>query len=366
MIRKIGILTFHASHNYGSMLQTYALQTYLTSQGNEAKVINFRSFAQKALYPKPKRANVDELLRNPRLFLQNRSKWMKFEDFMKTHYSTTRESSNLTQLEDVINEEQFDAIITGGDQIWNMNCRDFSIAYYLPFDTPNVRRISYSPSFGGMHYWEPQHYGNTLKNLLDNYDFVSAREKEAAKFLTELLGRDVPSVADPTLLLKREEYEDLAGSEAIVKGDYLLFYSPWKPRRFSAFVNSYAHRQGLKAIASNGGKMSGDGWVYLNDCGPVEFLNLLRYAKIIIGESFHLAVLSMILHKPFYVVTDKNEARMGGLLKSAGLSSRYVLIDKGFPQEDQIIDWGKVDAYIDDERKTSIEFLTRALYDENN
>ena len=28
---KIGILTFHGSHNYGSMLQAYALQQYLES-----------------------------------------------------------------------------------------------------------------------------------------------------------------------------------------------------------------------------------------------------------------------------------------------------------------------------------------------
>ena len=366
MIRKIGILTFHASHNYGSMLLTYALQTCLKRQGYEAKVINYRSFAQRALYPKPKRANVDELLKNPRLFFQNRSKWLKFEDFMKTHYTTTRECSWLHDLEAVIGEEQFDAIITGGDQIWNMNCRDFSLAYYLPFDTPNVRRFSYCPSFGGMHYWKPQHYGATIRNLLDNYDYVSVREKDAAKFLTELLGRDVPSVADPAFLMNRQDYEDLAGSEAIVKGDYLFYYTPWYPNRFSAFVSSYAKKQGLKVVVSNGGKMAGDGWVYQNDCGPIEFLNLLKHSKVIIGESFHLAVFSMILHKPFYVVTDQEEARMGGLLNSAGLSSRYVLTDKGFPQEDEEIDWEKVDAFIEAERKTSFDFLTRALNDESH
>lgn len=361
MVDRIGILTFHASHNYGSMLLAYALQTYLQKQGFEVKIINFRSFAQKSLYPKPKKSNIKELLPNPKLFFQNRSKWEKFEEFMQKHYSMTRECSVLSQLEVVIAEEQFDAIITGGDQIWNMDCWDFSPAYYLPFDTPNVRRISYSPSFGGMRSWKPQHYGITLKNLLDNYDFVSVREKDAARVLTELLGRDVPSVADPVFLLERQDYEDLAGNEAIVKGDYLFYYSAWKPKTLSAFVSSCAEKRGLKVVVSNGGKMVGDKWNYINDCGPIEFLNLLRHAKMVVGESFHLAVFSMILHKPFYVVTINEESRMGGLLKSAGLSSRYVLLDKGFPQEDDEIEWNNVDAFVDDERKASIAFLTRAL-----
>ena len=364
MIQKIGILTFHASHNYGSMLQAYALQTYLQRQGYEVRIINFRSFAQRALYPKPKRANVDELLRNPRLFFQNRSKWVKFESFMRTHYSMTRECSNLAQLEDIVVEEQFDALITGGDQIWNMNCRDFSLAYYLPFETPNVRRISYSPSFGGMHYWKPQHYKTTLKDLLDHYDFVSVREKKAAAFLTELLEKDVPSVVDPVLLLNKEEYEELGGSEAIVKGDYIFYYSPWNPKKLGTFVSSYAKKHGLKVVVSNSGKMDGDGWVYLNDCGPIEFLNLMQHSKVNIGESFHLVILSMILHKSFYAITTNEESRIGGLLKSANLSSRYVLVDKGFPQEDVEIEWNNVEVFIDEERKTSSKFLTRALYNE--
>ena len=47
---KIGIITFHASHNYGSMLQAWALQTYLAKQGHEVEIINYRSFFQKRMY----------------------------------------------------------------------------------------------------------------------------------------------------------------------------------------------------------------------------------------------------------------------------------------------------------------------------
>lgn len=39
---KIGILTFHCAHNYGAMLQCYALQEYLKGRGDEVYVIDYR------------------------------------------------------------------------------------------------------------------------------------------------------------------------------------------------------------------------------------------------------------------------------------------------------------------------------------
>ena len=42
-MKKVGIITFHASHNYGSMLQAYALQQVVKSFGNECEIINFLS-----------------------------------------------------------------------------------------------------------------------------------------------------------------------------------------------------------------------------------------------------------------------------------------------------------------------------------
>ena len=51
--KKIGILTFHASHNYGSMLQAYALQTYLEGLDCEVSIVNYRGFSQKKFYSKP-------------------------------------------------------------------------------------------------------------------------------------------------------------------------------------------------------------------------------------------------------------------------------------------------------------------------
>ena len=39
---KIGILTFHMGHNYGGVLQCYALQQLLTNYGHEVEIIDYR------------------------------------------------------------------------------------------------------------------------------------------------------------------------------------------------------------------------------------------------------------------------------------------------------------------------------------
>ena len=50
---KIGIITFHAAFNYGSMLQAYAMQTFLERQGHHVEIVNFRPLSQKKGYSKP-------------------------------------------------------------------------------------------------------------------------------------------------------------------------------------------------------------------------------------------------------------------------------------------------------------------------
>lgn len=49
-MKKVGIITFHAAHNYGSMLQAYALQQVILNMGYQCEIINFRTERQKNIY----------------------------------------------------------------------------------------------------------------------------------------------------------------------------------------------------------------------------------------------------------------------------------------------------------------------------
>ena len=47
---KIGILTFHRAHNYGAVLQCYALQERLKMAGYDVSVIDYRQPAIERAY----------------------------------------------------------------------------------------------------------------------------------------------------------------------------------------------------------------------------------------------------------------------------------------------------------------------------
>ena len=371
MLKKIGILTFHAAHNYGSMLQAYALQTYLERQGCRVTIINMRNPGQKAVYGKPSRhltkKSVKAALANPNLFIRNIEKWNRFEQFMKTYLHLSREHYSIVDTERIINQELgLDAIITGGDQIWNLECPDLSLAYILPFETPGIRRIAYSPSLGDGEYWMPQHYGPILKQTVEGYDFPSVREDSASVLLSGLTGRPVPAVPDPTILLGKNDYETLAGDEPLIKGDYVLYYSPQPDAQIAQYVSFFAHNHDYKVISPNKSLAKEEkGFIALNEAGPAEFLNLLKNASVVCGRSFHLAVFSIIFHKPFFAIGNKRGMRIKSLLTSFGQEDRYFMTSDLERIEGNLspIDWDKTDLSLLSQRRVGEAFLENALKD---
>ncbi len=368
MQKHIAILTFHASHNYGSMLQTYALQTCLERLGYLVTIINFRGIAQKSYYIRPGRLLtkrvVRDLFASPSLFVQNRAKWDKFERFMREHYHVSREHQKLADTEFLVKEELgLYAIITGGDQIWNMDCLDFNPCYYLPFETPGIRRIAYSPSLGDENRWKPRNYANVLKALIGGYDFPSVRERSASLFLSDLIGRPVPPVPDPSLLIDKEDYEKLAGEEPLIKGQYLFYYTPWQIDDVSDFVYSFARKYGYKVVSSKKSRSKAEkGFIPYNNAGPEEFLNLLKNATVVCGFSLHMVILSIVFHKDFYAVMQSEGTRIRDFLGEVGLCSRLV-----YTQSNPIminagpIDWEEVDKKLAVLKQSGFDFLREAL-----
>ena len=51
---KIGIITYHSAHNYGAVLQAFALQEYLQKQGHDVQIINYKIKEIENYYKKSK------------------------------------------------------------------------------------------------------------------------------------------------------------------------------------------------------------------------------------------------------------------------------------------------------------------------
>ncbi len=364
--KKVGILTFHAAHNYGSMLQTYALQRFVESKGYEVTILNLRPCAQRFMYIHPlqyvTRRRMKGLLFHTKLAVQNIKKWYLFEKFMRSEMNLSPEFIHISQLEHYIQSNDFHAVITGGDQIWNVDAQDFSIAYLLPFSFNKTRKIAYSPSFGNCEEWKPKDCEILLKSLLHDYDSLSVRDESGCEYLSDLLEEKVRCVADPAFLLSKEDYDELAGNTPLINRDYMLYYSPNPDSEIEEIAINYAHKHNIDIINTTGEYYDGKGMTHRNNIGPKEFLNLLKHAKVVCGKSFHLIVFCLILQKQFIAVSGHSDARQISILQKVNLLNHA--IEKGDDAANFTlcdIDWNEVNSLLCKYIKDSDEYLTNSL-----
>ena len=372
MKETVGIITFHASHNYGSMLQAYALQHVILSLGFECEVINFRTLRQKTFYkPIWERGNILGKIKRSFLYAPFRhnliKKYQLFEDFLQTKLCLSKdEYATLHELAQI--KLKYDYYISGSDQIWNTNCFDFDWAYFLPF-VENGKRIAYAPSMGpNPHKSVSETQATTIKRLLSNYKAISVREKETAERVKDFTGKDYPVMLDPTLLLSSADWSEIINEQPIIEGKYIFLYTPWFDEATFKTAQSLSQQLKLPIVVSQ----LYDGWknnkwtispefrLHLAT-GPKEFLNLCKYATCIIGASFHLVVFSILLQVPFYTINGMKDSRIANLLSLTGLDSRS--IDPSREPEDLSLDMNFKDAIqrIERERARCITWLKQNI-----
>lgn len=354
---KIGIITFHASHNYGSMLQAWALQTYLQGRGHDVEIVNFRSAIQETIYHKPlslaridvSLASLKRLLLFPSSIKPLYKKWHLFEDFLHQELKLSKEYRSHAELMNGIHN--YDLLICGSDQIWNTNAPDSGDAYYGNWF--KGRKISYAASMGQCPEKCDVAY---LKEQIKSFEKVSVREERTKAFLQDNdIVNNVSVVCDPTLLLDSRQYDDLAGDEPLIKGDYVFFYTPvGMPYEYFAIASEIGRKFGCRVITEKAYypkdiKQYGNIEEHI-PTGPKEFLNLIKYAKCVCGGSFHLQVFSILFKKNFYCINGDKDSRTNNLLSILGMNDRIISLDNPHIVDSSPIKgydaiWGKLASY---------------------
>lgn len=321
---KVGIITYHAAHNYGSNLQAYALQKIVSNIGFDCEIINFRTLRQKDQYtPFTKRKGMKYLIKNAYFALNygwRKQKYVLFEKFISQYLVKSKEEySTLAELEQY--PFNYDYYISGSDQIWNTVPNDFDMAYYLPF-VKTGKRIAYAPSFGQIgnisHIEE-------IKTCLLKYDAISVREENGVRIVKELTGIEPPVVLDPTLLLPKEEWEKLIGS-SLIQHRYIFFYTLFATKEMIMICKKISKAMKLPVVISNISNQYEiiSGFQKMTKAGPLEFLNLIKYADLVISSSFHGTVFSILLERPFYSINGMSDMRIRTLLTELGLECQSI------------------------------------------
>lgn len=364
---KIGIITFHASFNYGSMLQAWALQTYLEKQGHQVEIVNYRSDIQKIVYHKPIAfhqldvflSSIKRLLLYPGSILPLYKKWNSFNKFLTGELNISAEYATCADLGRA--NLDYDLLICGSDQIWNTCAPDATDAYYGNWF--RGKKISYAASMG--QYPEKNDI-DYYKRQLKDFAAISVREEKAGNFLRRGLGTEnIEVVCDPTLLLQGKDYDRLTTDEPLIKEPYIFFYTPvGLPYEYFDIACKLGKKWGLKVITEKAyypKDIRRFGIKEYLPVGPGEFLNLIKNATVVCGGSFHLQVFSILFHKDFYCINGDKDARTNNLLGKAGLVDRIISLDSPTIHSALHVDYGGVDKRLLAYTDMSKAWLSRQL-----
>lgn len=355
---KVGIITFHCSLNYGSVLQAYALQTAVKSTGSTAMIIDFRSsdFNQYKLLPfsHPKR-----MLRNVLRFNRMTQRKKNFESFQKERLKVTENhyDSSSPSLSELPNS--FDAFICGSDQIWNLNCTHGVVEPFFLSFAEERRRIAYAPSLAHTSF-EPQYFDKQkVAELLAKFDYLSVREEETVPLFQPLVDKRIEVVLDPTLLLNADAYASMA-NDRVIDGPYIFVYLLRSCPELVESASEMARAAGRAVAYVSEKDLPISNSRNLFGIGPEEFISLIAHADAVLTNSFHATVFSVLFHRPFRVfATDKSASRMRDLLGKLGMPGRCVASVDATPVDDE--DWDAVDRKLEELRKGSWDYLRRAL-----
>ena len=366
---KVGIITYHFARNYGAVLQCYALRKYLEKVGCEATVLNAISRVQeKNNSVFHKKDGIKNVIVNVVLlpFVKQRLRKEKgFADFVENYIPHTEKVVNVEQLKALVDREQYRAIITGSDQVWNPHIFDFDEMFFFPFETKAIK-IGYSVSIGESSLEDIRGYSKYAKD----FPYVGLREKGAKEKVEAICGHSVVDTVDPVLLLTREDWETFVDkSSPLAKEKYLLCYLiDKKPiKRNMAIAEQIAKERGLKIkyIWMHLEKESFRG-NFINDASPVEFLNYMYHASAVMTDGYHGTVFSTIFNKPMYSVINNRQStdsRIRDYLTLIGLESRIFYGDSPvIPKEE--IDYTEVDPKIRSAADASKAFLQSAIDNE--
>lgn len=372
---KIGILTLPLHTNYGGILQAYALQTVLERMGHDVLVIQ-RPWRKQIVWWKYPLQIIKRCINRFILGYDNsifgELRWNKnqaiiernTQKFITNHIHTHQ----IRQISD-IKEKDFDAIAVGSDQIWRpkyyrLHYKNIEDAFLFFAKNWNVKRISYAASFG-TDAWE-YNEAETKKcaELLQKFDAVSVREKSGVGLCENYLGRkDVQWVLDPTMLLNREDYERLIPQNVKAPGN-LMCYVLDANDEINNLIAKIANENDLKVFQAASDVDNVTLPIERRVQPPVEsWLAGFRDAKLVITDSFHACVFSILFHKPFVVLGNKNRgySRFESLLKRFGLENR--LIENASQFKDSMLNPLSEEVYkkLDDFRSTSTDFIAKAL-----
>lgn len=302
---RIGILTYHFGTNFGGQLQCYALMKVLEKLGHRVTIINYipgrnkislLDDIRKSLKNIKSRFCIETIVSGGTSILFSKKMRDRFEEFRQNHLNV----GPLCNLDSFNELYSLDAIVVGSDQVW-APAHHNSKAYFFNFKNGFLgKKISYAPCCAINKVEDTNK--EKIASLLASFNAISARNIETQQFVKDLIGKNVPIVADPTFLYPFDEFT----SPIVPKGDYILTYILGKEIdgghkvAIEKIKNEYGNIP-VYSISLTASKPHFFSWssktYYTLD--PVDWVDFIRNAKFLYTDSFHGVAFALKFKTPF-------------------------------------------------------------------
>ncbi|HBU78095.1 MAG TPA: polysaccharide pyruvyl transferase family protein, partial [Muricauda sp.] len=289
---RVGILTFHYSNNnFGALLQTYAILNAVKELGLDVKIIDFKPKTSNGL-----KQQLFDLIR----FLLG----YNFTRFRNKYIDILPIGSDISDL-----NKELDTFIVGSDQVWRYREQHDNLRrYFFDFVNRQNKKVSYAASFG-LDEWEGnEEITNEIGNLVQRFDHISVREASGVKICNDIFNAEAELVLDSTLLLDKSHYENIVKREIKAKkgkNNLLSYMLLDDSKENKLFFKAFAKKNNLKFKKIKGLKISNkyDFWLFNS---VAKWLYYIGKSEIVVTDSFHCTVFSIIFNKKFIVLSNPN------------------------------------------------------------
>ena len=345
---KIGILTASRTNNNGTDLQAFAMQTLFSKVNPDTEVIDYvceKLERSHLIFPS---FNLRNILFIPIKLINN----INHNNFRKKYVIRSKKLYSKENL----SQNDYDAIVVGSDQIWNLNITGNDLSFFLPFKS-KAKKYSYAASLGKTDIREWNDKFN-LKKLLDDFSGVSVREKSGIDALSQM-GISAKHDLDPILCLEKEDWRKIP-CKGKRKKRYVLLYMVEKNEEAIEYAIRYARENSCQVISVNQGIRSIKKVKSKRFLSVTGWMDYMRDAELIITNSYHGLSFAIAQEKNFRLFmlreNPQSNTRMQSLVETLGLTE---CVASENVVKNIEIDWKSVEEKLKKEREASKEYIKK-------
>ena len=356
---KVGLVTITELDNFGNRLQNYALQCVLQELGHTVETIPnliIYKARKKPLYKAIRKIYGTFkwfVLKNKNV-ISSLKRQARFENFDSEYICFSSKQSTIDYVPDDLDAD-YDVFIAGSDQIWN-SYFPFNFEFnFLRFAQAH-KRVSYAASFGTDHI--KQEYLDKFSKYISEMAYISVREIAGKRIVEDLTNKTATVVLDPTMLFDASRWSEMERKpDWAVDNNYILIYylgdTIDQKKIFDQLYDENEEYKSYRVI-----DISDPNIPEQYSITPDEFLWLVHHAALMVTDSFHGTVFSILFGTPFCAspridLGASMYSRLDSLFELLGVKREGLVTDV----KEQPAVYSKLEEY----RHISIAFLKNAL-----